>query len=421
MSNGTNKDWLDALREKSFSEGAAPAPASWETVGRRVRRAAALRRGGITAAALLPVAALLLWAPWHRPAAPLTVTPGEPLVAQELPAEPLPEAATAVVPAPAGDLPVVPKTPARPTRTGSAVTPDPTPAVSPDAPAVVTPDTPAEVVPVPTGEPDGPASAPETVPDVQAPVTPAAVTPDPAGELPDPFLLAEADTPARRPRISVGVRAGAGTDRSQTEIPVLSNMKLVTLNYMNSMPVDALKSTNGIPNLSGEILYGYVLDNMRQNSRNNPYFRHDIPVTLGLSVRMGLTSRIGLESGLEYTYLHSVEEYGNQRLDQRLHFIGIPLRADVRLWSLRGFDVYAGLGAKMEKCFAASLGVVASREPRLQWSAEAFLGLQYRLGPWASLYFQPELSYYFTKTELVTARTENPLSLSLQAGFRFDL
>ena len=79
------------------------------------------------------------------------------------------------------------------------------------------------------------------------------------------------------------------------------------------------------------------------------------------------------------------------------------------------------LGAKVEKCVYAILGRVQSDEKQLQWSAEAFAGAQYRLGRRTCLYFQPELSYYFTRTELVTCRTEHPLNVSLHAGLRFEL
>jgi len=50
-----------------------------------------------------------------------------------------------------------------------------------------------------------------------------------------------------------------------------------------------------------------------------------------------------------------------------------------------------------------------------------FGGIQYRIGSLAQLYFQPELSYYFTRTDLVTYRTEHPLGVSLHVGLRFDL
>ena len=104
MSNGMNKDWMDALREKSLAEGVPPSPASWEAVGRRVRRAAAIRRAGIAAVAAVPVAALLLWAPWHRPAQSV---PAGPAVTQAAPAPDTSAAPAPVVPE------VAPAAPAR--------------------------------------------------------------------------------------------------------------------------------------------------------------------------------------------------------------------------------------------------------------------------------------------------------------------
>ena len=150
-------------------------------------------------------------------------------------------------------------------------------------------------------------------------------------------------------------------------------------------------------------------------------YRHSVPFVLGLSVRAGLTPNIGLESGVEYTYLHSVIDFADSSMDERLHFIGIPLRLNARLWSCGGFDLYAGIGGKAEKCIAASLGRVFCEEPRLQWSAEAFGGIQYRMGDHTWLYFQPAFTWYLSRTDLVTYRTEHPLGLSLQAGLRFDL
>jgi len=420
MGNGMNKDWMDALREKSLSEGAVPSPASWEAVGRRVRRAVALRRAGITAAALVPVAALLLWAPWHRPAAPLTVTPGAPLVAQELPAVQEPSATS--------EIPAVPDTP--------TVRPGASKAVRPAAPKTVVPDPAGSVVPDP---------AETAVPDLSEAVVPdlsETVVPDPVGELPpspDPISPGGADDPSsdepfdesvfyeearpHRARVSVGIRGGAEMARRQANVSVGENHTLLAMNFCNTLDpalLDYVKSN------SGGDWYSFLVSNgmgsmITDNAPAIFNYRHDLPLTLGLSIRTDLTPRFGLESGLEYTYLHSVEDFYSETLDQRLHFIGIPLRADVRFWSGGRFSLYAGLGGKVEKCVYAILGRVESNEKELQWSAEAFAGAQYRIGPRTQLYFQPELSYYFTRTVLVTSRTEHPLSFSLQAGLRFEL
>ncbi len=91
------------------------------------------------------------------------------------------------------------------------------------------------------------------------------------------------------------------------------------------------------------------------------------------------------------------------------------------MWTRGGLTLYAGAGVLAEKCLAASMGAVACEERRIQWSANAFAGVQYRLWSRTSFYFQPEVSRYFTQTDLVTYHTENPLGFSIQAGLRFDL
>ena len=173
--------------------------------------------------------------------------------------------------------------------------------------------------------------------------------------------------------------------------------------------------------------YGNAMEWLVNNTAPGSYtsavnhYRHDLPISLGLTARMELTPRVGVESGLEYTYLHSTVLSEAVQMDQRLHFVGIPVRVDTRLWSRDGIDLYAGLGAKAEKCISATMGKIECEEPRLQWFTEAFAGLQYRIAPRAHLYFQPQISYSLTKTDLVTYRTETPMVFTLNAGLRFDL
>lgn len=414
----SKKDWTDALREKDLFEGAAPSPASWAAVGRRVRRAAALRRGGITAAALLPVVALLLWAPWHQPAGP--AAPADNRVAQQQPVAPAqPAAPAAALPEPVAEQPTPVSAP--------SVRVKPAPA-APAAPVQLAPAAPAEPEEI---LPEVPEAAPEPVFDA----VPETVVPDPAETAPvialapeepfDPFAFDEPETGRHRPHLSVGVRGGTGSGNRDLDIRMADAPQTSYLLFLNSLDpqmIDYVKS-NGVYYSPGGMGYSNFAPIISDpsNAARVSHFRHDLPLSLGLSVRLDLTPRIGLESGLDYTYLHSREEEDGERLDQRLHFLGIPLRADVRLWSAKGFDVYAGLGGKVEKCVYAILGVVPAREPKLQLSGEAFAGIQYRLGAKTSLYLQPSLSYYFTKTELVTYRTENPLCFTLQAGLRFDL
>ena len=145
---------------------------------------------------------------------------------------------------------------------------------------------------------------------------------------------------------------------------------------------------------------------------------HSIPLSMGLNLSWELSPRVALESGLTYSYLHS---YENLFGDQRLHFVGIPLKLNIRLFSAGPLEVGAGGYGMAEKCVSASHGRLSVKEPDIQWSSGAFMDAGYRIGNNVSLYLQPSMSYYFTKTKLLTYRTENPLGFSLQAGIRFHL
>lgn len=249
----------------------------------------------------------------------------------------------------------------------------------------------------------------------------------------DAFFDFPEDAPEPRSRFSLSFRAGSGTIRRYEDVSLESMPYIAALTFMNTvdpgaLPEEKANHSNAIPWYLANYVNppapetrgrGPLVNNFTPASANR--YRHDLPVTFGVSARMDLNERFGIESGLEYTYMHSDVESVVGQLDQHLHFIGVPLRVDTRLRSWNGLDLYVGLGGKVEKCVAASLGRVECEEIRLQWSAGAFAGLQYELGPRVHLYFQPDFSYSFTKTDLVTYRTENPLVFSLNAGLRFDL
>ena len=232
-------------------------------------------------------------------------------------------------------------------------------------------------------------------------------------------LLPDDPKPRHRARISsVSLRAGSAMVRRNAPISMRSAPYLAALNFLNTTDPSLMPRVKS--NASNTRGIGATANAFFPESSAGQY-THDLPLSLGLSLRMDLTPKMGLETGLEYTYLHSTEEFDGSRLNQRLHFVGIPVRLDASLWTNGGFGFYLGVGAKVEKCVSATLGRVACEELRLQWSAEVFGGVQYQLSSRTHLYFQPALSYYFTKTDLPTYRTEHPLGVTLHAGLRFDL
>ena len=404
----------DAIREYWRNQEEGASPESWAGILRKMRRATALRVSATAMALLLPVSALLLWHSNRQPSAPpiAEVTPTVPVEPSPVPEEPIAIQEDAFVPysrpsVAQGNSYVIPSnSPVIPSEAKESLS---SPVVPNDSP-VVPSDTSATS--------QEPRQEPKQAPKQDT-------RPDPI----DPFLTLPEQIQRQRPRISLSLRAGSGATRRSADVDLDSTPYIAALTYMNEirLPDGAINAIDGIEVWNVRSNYGNAIEWLTNNSAPGLFastkdsYRHDLPVSLGLTARMELTPRLGVESGLEYTYLHSTVLSEATHMDQRLHFVGIPVRMDARLWSRGGIDLYAGLGVKAEKCIAATMGRIECEEPRLQWSAEAFAGVQYRIAPRTHLYFQPQISYSFTKTDLVTYRTETPMMFTLNAGLRFDL
>lgn len=151
-------------------------------------------------------------------------------------------------------------------------------------------------------------------------------------------------------------------------------------------------------------------------------FKHHQPLSFGFSVRKEFAHGLSLESGVNYTLLWADVRMKSSREDisQKLHFIGVPLRMNWQFLDTGRFSLYAGAGGMVEKCVSAKFGTRSMDEPGVQWSVLGAAGAQYDLGGLVGLYFEPEVSYYFTQTDLRTSRTDSPLSLTLRLGVRLS-
>ena len=402
MKTDTHKDWTDAFRE-CFPEEVRPADGGWEAVSGRMRRAAARKRTAIIAAVLaLPLAGGVFFStrqPSSAPA-PIAVTTA-PVQADAIPYQDAP-ILLADVPA------TVPSAPAAGFYSPSAVPVSPT--VIPDEAEDLSPTDPKA----------GPQPPQESIPTEQKeyPVTPDD-SPVILGEAMDlPGLpddgLSESLRKTRRPhRISLGVSANA----------IATNLSSSNVSAVNSPGTNNPFNTKSNGSYSNSLLS--YNSNLKYLGQPGVFKVHDPPVGLGLTLQYGLTDRIALESGLEYTYLHSYHDGpgGTQEgaVDVRMDLIGIPLRMNVTLLSAGRYDLYAGIGGKVDKCLSARYGGQSVRENSLQWSGSVLLGVQRSLSRNSYVFLQPDITYCFTDTELVTYRSDNPLTLSIHAGLRFRL
>ena len=144
-----------------------------------------------------------------------------------------------------------------------------------------------------------------------------------------------------------------------------------------------------------------------------------------------------LESGLTYTKLSSELWSGAEsdyyKSDQKLHYVGIPVKASYKIWANKRFVFYVSAGGAVEKCVSGKVNTacvvnneVKSMEKEdlkvkeLQWSLTSAVGAQVNLTPHLGLYVEPGLNYYIKDGSGVsTIRKEHPLNFNLQTGLRF--
>ena len=164
---------------------------------------------------------------------------------------------------------------------------------------------------------------------------------------------------------------------------------------------------------------------------------HRLPLTIALSLNKMLGSRWAVGTGLQYTQLFSETQAGNtysweQQL-QRLHYLGIPLRAlwypvNSNRWALYGtaqtmLEIPVGSTLR-QNTIIDSWQIDTKRlklDPSVQWSVGLGIGLEYRLSPVIGLYAEPSVQYFFkTNDGLDTYRTKHPVTFSIPIGIRIN-
>ena len=159
---------------------------------------------------------------------------------------------------------------------------------------------------------------------------------------------------------------------------------------------------------------------------------HHLPIRFGLKIGYQLSERWALQTGITYTYLYSEFTLVNRQqpaIEQRLHYVGIPLGISYQIWKNSNFRLYASAGASAEKCVKnsqesgdANINVQSDSEKPLQWSVNTALGAEYQPTKQLGIYLEPCLGYYFKdNTPLEHYYKEHPLSPAIEFGLRWHL
>jgi hypothetical protein len=149
------------------------------------------------------------------------------------------------------------------------------------------------------------------------------------------------------------------------------------------------------------------------------------PLAFGVSLRRDFSNKFGLETGIVYTYLRtkiSQSGYPSSSLD--LHYLGLSFNLSYTLLKLQEWEIYWSAGGMVEKGIGASYNTNSATRHEsiqgLQWSLQTSPGISYMLKKPIGLYFEPKVAYYFDNAQPLSIRTEHPLTLGIQIGFRYN-
>lgn len=165
---------------------------------------------------------------------------------------------------------------------------------------------------------------------------------------------------------------------------------------------------------------------------------HRLPLTFSLSVNKMIGRKWAIGTGLQYTRLYSETQEGNTyswtQKEQRLHYLGIPLRATWYPVNTNRWAVYTSAQTMLEWPIHSTLqkntyvgGSLLESDklrlsPSLQWSIGVAAGVEYRLSPVIGVYAEPSLQYFFKTGDAIDSyRTAHPATFSVPIGIRINI
>lgn len=393
-------DFIEQLRDEEERYLPDPPEGLWDDIARnlppvqRPRRVIPLwvRYGGAAAcvAVLLGVGVLLLHAPGVELPADKPQAQVRPTSSAAETVTPQPEAAAeATVPLLAQAVPPVRQTPSA---AAVAVDPAPQPSVAADT---------ASSAPAVTPKPEQPHHRPDR------------------GDRSDRLLASDVTRPKSRRAPALSLYAGN---------IMASNSSSQTSYVMSSSPDTE----------TGDSPYSDICD-LNTGLDVDTKKHYSLPLRAGVRLSLPLTDALSLESGVTYTLLSSSLESGSNenyyRTEQKLHYVGVPLKLRCKVWSGKRVSLYASGGGMVEKCVAGRAstrfilsGVETGKEEQtvsekpLQLSASLAAGVEASVASRVQLFVEPGASYYFDNHSSVdNVYKDRPLNFDLNIGLRINL
>ena len=220
--------------------------------------------------------------------------------------------------------------------------------------------------------------------------------------------------------LAVGNTGGLISGSSMSESGLLQNGQ----NFgVSGGRVDLTTMSDGIMEVpeGQELVFKDGIPYLQRSSGQVVDIDHKQPLSFGFSVRKGLARGFSVETGLTYTYLASDVKFAgsSETVSQKLHYLGIPLRANWNFVDKKSFIMYVSAGGAMEKCVYGKIGSKNETVKPLQFSVMGAVGAQYNISSRVGIYVEPGVSYFFDDgSDIETIRKENPCNFTLQGGVR---
>lgn len=184
-----------------------------------------------------------------------------------------------------------------------------------------------------------------------------------------------------------------------------------------------------------DVRYGNSSFISADSHTNKEKIRHDLPVKTGFSIQFSGQGRFSFETGLNYAFHRSriacQGDSSNYEMDYRMHYLGLPLKGNLRLVRWERLEWYASLGGEIEwmltgRLYSSLQGQRTSVDPLdrhpLFLSAAASTGFEYKFSDHFGLYAEPGVAWHVhSRSDLPDYYRDHPFSFDLHVGVRFDL
>jgi len=188
-------------------------------------------------------------------------------------------------------------------------------------------------------------------------------------------------------------------------------------------------------NAMSDVRYGNSGYNNDFSDSYKEKIRHDLPVKTGFSIQFSGQGRFSFETGLNYAFHRSriacQGDSNNYEMDYRMHYLGLPVKGNLRLVRWERLEWYASVGGEIEWMLTGSLysslqGQRTSVDPLdrhpLFLSASAATGFEYKFSDHFGLYAEPGVAWHVhSRSDLPDYYRDHPFSFDLHVGVRFDL